>query len=293
MLILAACGNKEQSGTPIDISYINQNETKLVKETHYIESTDTKDQVVEVLTLLCSVPDNKELRATLTSGINVITFSYENGKVTLSLGEKYKELTKTTEVLTRAAIVRSLTALDEVDGVMITVNGEPITDASGNAIGIMTADMFVDNAGTQVEAVENRVTLRLYFANEAGDGLIAVNRELTHNADVSNVSMEKLVVEQLIGGPVNDETYPTINPDTKLVNSTVKDGICYLTFDSTFVTAVNNVTTDVTIYSIVNSLVELSNINKVQFSIEGNKDGKFRDKYELSTIFERNLSLVQ
>jgi germination protein M len=293
MLILAACGNKEQSGTPIDISYINQNETKLVKETHYIESKDTKDQVVEVLTLLCSVPDNKELRATLTSGINVITFSYENGKVTLSLGEKYKELTKTTEVLTRAAIVRSLTALDEVDGVMITVNGEPITDASGNAIGIMTADMFVDNAGTQVEAVENRVTLRLYFANEAGDGLIAVNRELTHNADVSNVSMEKLVVEQLIGGPVNDETYPTINPDTKLVNSTVKDGICYLTFDSTFVTAVNNVTTDVTIYSIVNSLVELSNINKVQFAIEGNKDGKFRDKYELSTIFERNLSLVQ
>jgi germination protein M len=293
MLIFVACGNKEQSGTPIDISYINQNETKLVKETHYIESTDTKDQVVEVLTLLCSVPDNKELRATLTSGINVITFSYENGKVTLSLGEKYKELTKTTEVLTRAAIVRSLTALDEVDGVMITVNGEPITDASGNAIGIMTADMFVDNAGTQVEAVENRVTLRLYFANEAGDGLIAVNRELTHNADVSNVSMEKLVVEQLIGGPVNDETYPTINSDTKLVNSTVKDGICYLTFDSTFVTAVNNVTTDVTIYSIVNSLVELSNINKVQFAIEGNKDGKFRDKYELSTIFERNLSLVQ
>jgi germination protein M len=57
-------------------------------------------------------------------------------------------------------------------------------------------------------------------------------------------------------------------------------------------TAVNNVTTDVTIYSIVNSLVELSNINKVQFSIEGNKDGKFRDKYELSTIFERNLSLI-
>jgi germination protein M len=293
VLMLAACGNKQPQGTPVDISYINQNETKLVKETHYLESTDTKEQIVEVLTLLCSVPDNKELRATLTSGINIITYSYENGKVTLSLGEKYKELAKTTEVLTRAAIVRSLTAIEEVDGVMITVNGEPITDTSGNAIGIMTADMFVDNAGTWLETVENRVTLRLYFANETGDGLIAVNRELTHNADVSNVSMEKLVVEQLIGGPVNDETYPTINPDTKLVNSTVKDGICYLTFDSTFVTAVNNVTTDVTIYSIVDSLVELSNINKVQFSIEGNKDGKFRDKYELSTMFERNLSLVQ
>jgi germination protein M len=294
MMMLAGCGSKskEQSGTPVDISYINKNETKLVKETHYLTSADTKDQIVEVLTLLCSVPDNKELRATLTSGINIITYAYENGKVTLSLGDKYKELAKPTEVLTRAAIVRSLTGIEGVDGVTITVNGEPITDTSGNAIGIMTADMFVDNAGTQVEAVDTRITLRLYFANESGDGLIAVNRELSHNADVSNVSMEKLVVEQLIGGPVNGETYPTINPDTKLVNSTVKDGICYLTFDSSFLTAVNNVTTDVTIYSIVDSLVELSNINKVQFSIEGSKDAKFRDKYELSTIFERNLSLI-
>jgi germination protein M len=291
-MMLAGCGSKEQSGTPVDISYINKNETKLVKETHYLTSTDTKDQIVEVLTLLCSVPDNKELRATLTSGINIITYAYENGKVTLSLGDKYKDLAKPTEVLTRAAIVRSLTGIEEVDGVTITVNGEPITDTSGNAIGIMTADMFVDNAGTQLEAVDTRITLRLYFANESGDGLVAVNRELSHNADISNVSMEKLVVEQLIGGPVNGETYPTINPDTKLVNSTVKDGICYLTFDSSILTAVNNVTTDVTIYSIVNSLVELSNINKVQFSIEGNKDGKFRDKYELSTIFERNLSLI-
>ena len=189
-------------------------------------------------------------------------------------------------------MVRSLTNIPGVSYVMITVNGEPLTDVSGNAVGIMTADMFVDNAGTQVETQDSKVTLKLYFANESGDGLIAVNRELTHNADVSNVPMEKLVVEQLIRGPVGDETYPTINPDTKLINITVKDGVCYLTFDNALITAVNNVTTDVTIYSIVNSLVELSNINKVQISIEGNKDGKFRDKYELSTLFGRDLSLV-
>jgi germination protein M len=292
-VVFVGCGGKEQTGIPVDVSYINQNETKLVKETHYLQSTDIKDQIVEVLTLLCSVPDNKELRATLTSGINIITYSFENGMVTLSLGDKYKDLAKPTEVLTRAAIVRSLTAIDGVDGVTITVNGEPITDTSGNAIGMMTSDMFVENPGTQVETVDTRITLRLYFANETGDGLVAVNRELSHNADTSNVSMEKLVVEQLILGPVNDESYPTLNPETKLVNSTIKDGICYLNFDSTILTAVNNVTTDVTIYSIVNSLVELSNINKVQISIDGNKDQKFRDKYDLATLFERNLSLVE
>jgi len=296
MLVLAVlptgCSSEEKQGTAVDISYLNKRETKLVTETHYLESIDTKDMIVEVLKLLCAVPDNKELKATLTSGINIITYSYDGEQVIVSLGEKYKELSRTTEVLTRAALVRSLTNIPGVNYVMITVNGEALTDLSGNAIGIMTADMFVDNAGTQVEAVESRVNLRLYFANETGDGLIAVNRELTHNADVSNVPMEKLVVEQLISGPANGETFPTISPDTKLVNITVKDGVCYLTFNSAMLTAVNNVTTDVTIFSIVNSLVELSNINKVQISIEGNKDGKFRDKYEASTVFERNLSLV-
>lgn len=290
---VTGCSKEEPQGTPVDISYLNKSETKLVKEKHYLTSTDTKDMIVEVLTLLCSVPDNKELKATLTSGINIITYSYDGEQVIVSLGEKYKELSRTTEVLTRAALVRSLTNIPEVNYVMLTVNGESLTDTSGNAIGAMTADMFVNSAGTQVEAVESTVTLRLYFANEDGDGLIAVNRELAHNADISNVPMEKLVVEQLISGPANDETYPTISPDTKLVNITVRDNICYLTFDSAMLTAVNNVTTDVTIYSLVNSLVELSNINKVQISIDGNKDGKFRDKYEASTVFERNLSLVE
>lgn len=292
VLLMTGCSHAEQKGTAVDISYLNKKETKLVAETHYLESTDTKDMIVEVLTLLCSVPDNKELKATLTSGINIITYSYDGEQVIVSLGEKYKELSGTTEVLTRAALVRSLTNIPDVNYVMLTVNGESLTDLSGNAIGAMTADMFVNNAGTQVEKVESKVTLRLYFANETGDGLVAVNRELTHNADLSNVSMEKLVVEQLISGPASDETFPTVSPDTKLVNITVKDGVCYLTFDSAMLTAVDNVTTDVTIYSIVNSLVELSNINKVQISIDGNKDGKFRDKYEASTIFERNLSLV-
>lgn len=297
LMLLAAvlatgCSKEEPQGTPVDISYLNKSETKLVTERHYLTSTDTKDMIVEVLTLLCSVPDNKELKATLTSGINIITYSYDGEQVIVSLGEKYKELSRTTEVLTRAALVRSLTNIPEVNYVMLTVNGESLTDTSGNAIGAMTSDMFVNNAGAQVEAVDSTVTLRLYFANEEGDGLVAVNRELAHNADISNVPMEKLVVEQLISGPANDDTYPTISPDTKLVNITVRDNICYLTFDSAMLTAVNNVTTDVTVYSLVNSLVELSNINKVQISIDGNKDGKFRDKYEASTVFERNLLLV-
>lgn len=291
-LCLAACGKEDQQGTAVEISYLNKGETKIVTEKHYLEGTTTKEMIVEVLTLLCSVPENKELKATLSGGINIINYSLDGEQVTVSLGEKYKELSKTTEILTRAAVVRSLTQIPNVGYVVITVGGEPLLDTAGNAIGIMTADMFVDNEGEQMESYE-KVTIRLYFANETGDRLIPINRELVHNIDVSNVSMEKLVLEQLIAGPANEESYPTIQPNTKLLGVTVKDGICYVNFDSTFSTPVNNVTSDVTIYSITNSLVELSNINKVQISIDGKKEVKFRDKYDLTTIFERNLQILQ
>ena len=53
VLIMAGCSPSEQKGTAVDISYLNKKETKLVTETHYLESTDTKDMIVEVLTLLC------------------------------------------------------------------------------------------------------------------------------------------------------------------------------------------------------------------------------------------------
>ena len=39
--------------------------------------------------------------------------------------------------------------------------------------------------------------------------------------------------------------------------------------------------------------IYLNNVNKVEISIEGNKELKFRDKYELTTLYERNLDLVQ
>lgn len=289
---IMGCGEDDVSGEKVEISYFNKNETKLVTETHYLQGTTTKEKIVEVLTLLCSVPDNKELKQIFPGTSNIINYAYEDEQVTVSLSDKYKELSKTTEVLARAAIVRSLTMIPQVNYVMLTVNGEPLTDTAGNPIGIMTADMFVDNEDEQMKNYE-KVTLRLYFANESGDKLIPINRELVHNMDASNVSMEKLVLEQLISGPVNDESSPTISPSAKLLSVTVKDGVCYINFDSGILTPVNNVTSDVTIYSIVNSLAELSNINKVQISIDGNKEVKFRDKYDLTTLFERNLELVQ
>ena len=88
------CAKKEQEGTPVEISYLNKSETKIVTEQHYLEGTTTKEMIVEVLTLLCSVPENKELKATLSGGINIINYSLDEGQVTVSLGENTRNCPK-------------------------------------------------------------------------------------------------------------------------------------------------------------------------------------------------------
>ena len=89
------------------------------------------------------------------------------------------------------------------------------------------------------------------------------------------------------------KAYPVANPDTKVLSVAVRDGICYVNLDSSFVNQIYNVTPEVTIYAITNSLVELSNVNKVQISINGETNINYRENISLSATFERNLDLVE
>ena len=102
------------------------------------------------------------------------------------------------------------------------------------------------------------------------------------------------MVEQLIAGVGKGEkAFPTINPGTKIVSVNVKDGICYVNLDNAFLTQIYNVTPEVTIYSITNSLVEIANVNKVQISINGDTNITYKECINLSSVFERNLELVE
>ena len=87
--------------------------------------------------------------------------------------------------------------------------------------------------------------------------------------------------------------YPTINPETGVVSVSIKDGICYVNLDQNFLTQVYNVTSEVTIYSITNSLIELGGVNQVQIMVEGESNLMYREKISLDTLFERNLELIE
>lgn len=291
LAMLSGCGRKEVDASKIyQVYYVSNTETRVETREYIMQSDTPEEQLSELLSALAAMPDKLEYKAPLAMGFSVLSYNLDDGKLMLDLDTHYKELKPTTEVLVRAAIVSTLTQLREVNLVGITVNGSPLYDNLNLLVGMMKADQFINNEGSEINTIEV-ARLRLYFANESGDKLIAVNRDKPYN---SNISLEKLVVEQIISGPDQkaEGIYPVVNPATQVLSVVSKDGVCYVNLDDTFLNQLYNVSADVTIYAIVNSLIELSNINKVQISINGDTTGIYREKYSFSTVFERNLDIV-
>ena len=102
------------------------------------------------------------------------------------------------------------------------------------------------------------------------------------------------MVRQLIAGPLPEETgMQSAMPHGTIINKvTKKDGICYLDLNGMFLEDLPGVTDEVVIYSIVNSLAEISGISKVQFMVNGEVQKKYRENIPFDGLFERNLDLV-
>lgn len=285
---MTACKSDEQQEDTMFIYSVNNSETKLEKHTYSLQATETEAQLEELFAMLGSVSIKKEYKPPLTYGFQIESYELNDGKLMIHMDEKYRELSVIQEVLVRAAIVRTLTQLPEVSFVAFRINNEPLYDAVGKMVGWMNADQFIENAGNEINTYQ-KVQLKLYFANEAGTGLIETTRTKEYN---TNISLEKLIVEELIKGPNGEGIYPTINPETKVANVTVKDNICYVNLDENFLTQNYPVTPQVTIYSIVNSLTSISNVNKVQILLNGENEILYRENLDLTTYFEKNQDII-
>lgn len=285
-VLFAACGQEEPSGENVyQVYYVSKSEMKVEQRACEIQADTYEGRLQELLGLLAATPEKQEYHAPLSYDFKIQSVFLEDGRMLIDMDAAYKRLPVITEVLVRAAIVRTLTQLPEVDSIEFTVDGNQLYDANGVRVGRMNSTQFIDNDGSEINTYE-LARVKLYFANADGTRLIAAYREKRYS---TNTPMERFVVEELIAGPSGkvEGLYPTVNASTKIISIMTKDNTCYVNLDASFLTVVNNVPTEVSIYSIVNSLIELSGINKVQILINGEVPATFSN-----SVYERNLDIV-
>ncbi len=271
------------------IYFLNGDRTGLQKVSYEIEEKDPVQAAEAMLEEMKQPVEEIEYTPPLQKGVEAESCTLEGEVLYVDFNEKYKQMPPIEETLVRAAVVQSLVKIEGITGVWLRVGGEDLTDENGMVLGYLTEYDFVRNSGSSPSSYQEE-TLELYFANELGDALVRQSVNVKYN---SNIPKEKLIVEMLMKGPKKSGAYPTLNPDASLLSVTIKDGICYVNFDKTFLKSVYDVKPQVTIYSLVNSLVEGTEATMVQISVNGEANAKYMETVDLTQPLLEDTSWIE
>ncbi len=287
-LSMVSCGSKNEE-SDYQIYYLKSDKAGIVPIAYTFQSDDTAEMVEEAINELAESPDDIDYINTIPSEVEAKSWEINDGNLSLYLVGGYDSLDTYTEILVRAAIVKTLVQIDGVESVSIYVNDAPLADSNGDSIGAMTADTFIEDFGQETDSLLSS-ELTLYFASADGMSTVAETREVYYSR---NVTIERLVIEQLLKGPDSDELLSAIPPGTKLNSISVSEnGVCIVNFDAAIESTVTGVTENVTVYSIVNSLTELDNIKQVQILVNGDTPHISNVDVDLSSAISRNEDII-
>ena len=290
-ILLVGCGanKKKETVSATKIYYLNNDGNKIESIDYKVKSTSMEDIVKEFLTCFRTLPKDSEYQLALPENVILVSHKIDGNQLILYFDESYETMDVTREVLARAALVRTMIQVKGIDCISFYVDDKPLRDAKGEYVGLMTEDSFVENVGQQINAIVEQ-NLTLYYPSPDGQSLIQTKKRV-HTS--SNVSSEKMVIEHLMEGDSQGSYLSSIPESTKLISVSTVDGVCFVNFDEGFLQQNYSIEEPIIIYSIVDSLCELSNVNRVQISVNGKTNLVLREKYSLEELYERNLDLLK
>lgn len=299
VVVLSACsGNSKKiedetiqlSENEYMIYYLDETGRALTSEIYTAANSQGEPLVLvkELWEAMKAPADSAHLSTAVRKEINIINISLRDEVLSVYFTDSYSKLAIEDEVMFRAAYVKTVTQIQGVKYVNFYINEQPLQDALGNPVGIMLASDFMDDIGSGI--YRTWVELSVYYGNSNADKLVPEKITIGYGKDAS---VERVVIEQLIKGPGEENHIRTVPAALTLLSAVTKDGVCYVDFDSVLTDEVLPVSPVMTIYSIVNSLCELSNVNKVQISVKGSSNILFRDSIDLSQPLERSLDIIE
>ena len=291
-VFLAGCSIEEREEPQAEqesynFYYLNTGETSLKKEIYKPQEETTDFMMKDLMQRLSSKEAPEDGIALLPEAVSVNSYDLQEKRLIVDFNGGYLEMSRAREVLTRAGIVKMFLQIPDIETVRFTVEGQELTDSRNQAVGDMTEDTFVEFSGKDNDAYRYD-TFTLYFTDESGKKLVPEERTVYYRRTTPK---EMVVLAQLAKGPSEEGHYRTISGNSLPISAITADRICYINMNRAFQEDVLEVAENVQIYSIVNSIVDSCEADRVQISIEGSLEGDFKNSMPLYSFYEKNEDL--
>jgi len=301
----ANSGGSKIGTQPQQLYFINAASSTWKTETRQITIGKRTDMISEALSLLAAGPRDASLAKSVPSPSLIALVTLESGTrpdaegqneeyniVRVELTGEYNELSGVDAVVCINAIVYTLTELEFVHDLHFFIGEEELLRPNGQAMGLLNrTNVLLGDIPVLPEVVDSH-DVRVYFADE--DAMYLVSE--VHSVEVSvSKPRETYIVEALLRGPQSEHAVQTIPSEARLRSVYSEGDMCYVDFTQEFVNKFEggSSTERLMVYSIVNSLTELSHIKKVKFLVDGDNIVDPKGFHlDLSTSFERDADLI-
>ncbi|MCD7818214.1 MAG: GerMN domain-containing protein [Lachnospiraceae bacterium] len=292
LLFVCGCSKNEEESTSYTIYYKNTAGTSLY-EVSYVPDAETFDEMMtELIGQLSEAPIDSGYVSALPE---TVTYQgYERGidALRIDFSKEYYDMSNTTEVLLRAAVVKTICQIPGVTKIIITVDSEQLVDANGDLVEAMDAETFIDTKNGGINSYQT-AALVLYFPNQEGTMLLKEVRNVHYS---SNMVLERVIIEQLLAGSDYSDRLTVLNSATEILDISTKNGICTINFSEEFNVppTENTPSARTALYAIVNSICETSDdVNGVKFTVEGSGNVVFWDEIDLNNVFIADQSIIE
>jgi len=143
--------------------------------------------------------------------------------------------------------------------------------------------------GISPKPTEMKLTTKLYFVND--------NKMLEHEIrtiTVKDNDFVKAVITELINGPRDEKLYTVLDENVQIISSSLVDKKCTLDLNIslTYTSFFKYGYIDQLIWSMVNSLTELDNIDKVKILISGQEIQAYQPDFQYYGNLTKNESII-
>lgn len=291
-LSLAACFGGGSSAD-INVYYKNGTSNVLSPEVYEYKGEETTDAMARfAIEKLIEGPKSQGNAAVLPEGTKLNFVKVRESEANVDFSSEFTQCEGVDELLARFSVVSTLCDIEGIESVLITIDGESlISKGTGKEVGALRKSDIVYDTDDFTQQPGEKTSVKLYFPTSDAMYLAWERRSVeTQNS----LSMEKTVITELLKGPESENLIAVIPSDVKVLNVETNNGVCFVNFSSDFVSKFTGGTSTgmFIVYSIVNSLCELDDVDSVQILIEGKAGAEFGD-FVFDEPLEANMSIVK